>query len=568
MNTDPLAPLIVAAQRDANNPDAWRKLADACFAAGRAAEADAAYQRHIATSVNDPTLRKAALALAANRLDVAERLIKPHLKNHPTDVAAIRLLAELAGRLGRLDDAEGLLLRALELAPGFGAARLNLAMLHLRRQRFAEALEEVAALLTEAPTNPAYLNLEGVALARIGDYADAATRFGEVLKARPHQPRVWLSYGHSLKTVGQQAEAIAAYRRAIELEPSLGDAWWSLANLKAIRFTAGEIAAMAAALDHAGLSDDDALHLHFALGKAREDTGEFAAALTNYASGNSIRARQLAYDPAPVEALVAAGREVLTPGFFTERADWGEPAADPIFILGMPRSGSTLVEQILSSHSAIEGTRELPDIEMLARKLGPTDARHITALAAQSREALTAMGAQYLAATKVYRKTAAPLFIDKMPNNWAYIPLIKLILPNARIIDTRRGAMACCFSNFKQHYARGQAFSYRLDHMARYYRAYVAQMDHLDQILPGAVYRVSHEAMVADTDSEITKLLAWLNLPLEPACLRFWETERAVQTASSEQVRQRIFSDGLDQWRNFAPWLDELREGLGELSQA
>lgn len=422
-------------------------------------------------------------------------------------------------------------------------------MLRLRQHRYPEALAEVAVLLAAEPENPAFLNLEGVAQARIGDYADAAERFATVLAARPEQPKVWLSYGHSLKTVGQQAEAVAAYRRAIAYQPGLGEAWWSLANLKAARFEEADIAAMEAALAASDLADDDRLHLHFALGKAQEDAAQPAPAFTHYAEANRIRAAQLAYDPAPMEALVAAGVEQLDAGFFAARAGQGDPAPDPVFVLGMPRSGSTLVEQILASHPQVE---ELPDIEMLARSLGPIDARHITALAEAPAERLAAMGAAYLQATRLHRKEGAPFFIDKMPNNWAFVPLIRLILPNAKIIDTRRGAMACCFSNFKQHYARGQAFSYRLDHLARYYAAYVRQTAHLDAVLPGAIHRVSHEAMVADAEGEIRRLLAYCDLPFDPACLRFWETPARCKPPAPSRCAGRFSPMA---WSNGAPSL-------------
>ena len=562
---DTIAALTTAARTVPADPARWRALADACFRAGRVQEADAAYQQHILVSVNDPALRRAALDLAGNRLAEAERVLKPYLKVHPTDVAAIRMLAELAARIGRFDDAESLLGRALELSPGFGAARLNLAVLLLRRNRPEEALEQAERLLADEPENPAYLNIEGVIRAKIGDYGDAAERFAAVLAARPHQPRVWLSQGHALKTLGRQAEAVAAYRQAITLQPGLGEAWWSLANLKAVRFSADDIAAMEQALALATMTEDDKLHLHFALGKALEDERNYAASFGHYAEANRLRAGQLGYDPAPIEALVAAGEARLTARFFADREGWGDPACDPIFVLGMPRSGSTLVEQILASHPAIEGTRELPDVEILARSLGAAGEEHIAALEQASPELLADLGAQYLARTRVHRKTARPLFIDKMPNNWAFIPLIRLMLPRARIIDTRRGAMACCFSNFRQHYARGQAFSYRLDHLARYYTAYVRQMDHLEAAMPGAVHRVDHEALVDDAESEIRRLLAYLDVPFDPACLRFWETDRAVQTASSEQVRRPIFREGLDQWQGFAPFLGELSHGLGSL---
>jgi hypothetical protein len=275
----------------------------------------------------------------------------------------------------------------------------------------------------------------------------------------------------------------------------------------------------------------------------------------------------LGYDPAPVEQLVAATAAQCDAAFYAARASSGDPAPDPIFVLVMPRSGSTLVEQILASHPMVEGTRELPDIEMMARAIGPVDGGHIAALAALPPERLAHMGRAYLDATRLHRKAGRALFIDKMPNNWAFVPMIRLILPNARIIDTRRGAMACCFSNFKQHFARGQAFSYRLDHLARYYRAYVAAMAHHDAAMPGAIHRVTHEAMVADTEGEIRRLLAFVGLPFDARCLRFWETDRAVQTASSEQVRRPIFADGVDQWRGFAPFLGPLRDGLGDLAE-
>jgi Flp pilus assembly protein TadD len=568
---DLIEALREATRGERADPDRWRALADACFRAGLSVEADAAYQRATLVSVNDPVLREAALALASNRLDIAERLIKPHLKAHPTDVAAIRMLAELAARIGRLEDAEALLMRAIELAPGFLAARQNMAMLLLRTHRVPEALAEAQGLLEHEPDNPAFINLEGVALAKLGDYADATLRFEAVLKRRPKNARIWLSYGHSLKTVGRSSESVGAYRRAIELQPTLGEAWWSLANLKSVRFEACDIDAMERALqDGVRMSDEDRLHLHFALGKAHEDAKAPQSAFGHYAAGNAIRARQLHYDPKLVEALVDAAIERFDAAFFAARRQQGDRAPDPIFIVGMPRSGSTLVEQILASHSMVEGTHELPDLEMLARSLGPDDSGYLNAgfvdaLARCEPRRLAMLGAQYLKATRVYRKTSRPLFIDKMPNNWVFVPMIRLILPNAKIVDARRGAMACCFSNFKQHFARGQAFSYRLDHLARYYRAYVRFMSHIDQVLPGAVHRVRHEAMVADTDAQVRLLLEALGLPFEPACLRFWETDRAVQTASSEQVRRPIFRDGVDQWQDFDPFLGELRAGLGDL---
>jgi len=572
--SEPLAGLISAARAAPGDAARWQALAVAAARLGRSGEAEAAWAQAALAAVRDPALREAALALAQNRLEVAERLLKPHLKAHPEDVQAIRMLAELAGRIGRLDDAEGLLRRALEIAPGFHAARANLATVLLRRQRVDEALAEIGAVLAAEPDNAAFLNLEGVALTKIGEHGDAAARFAAVVARVPGNPRLRLSYGHALKTIGRQGEAVEAYRAAIALQPGLGEAWFSLANLKAVRFSDADVAAMEAALAGAGLSDDDRLHLHFALGKAREDLGAFEAAFGHYAEGNRIRAGQLGYDPGPVEGLVSQTRARVDGAFLAARAGWGDVSPDPVFVLGMPRSGSTLVEQILASHSMVEGTRELADIEIIARRFaarfvpdapgGPGAAllALVEAMARAPRAAFAEAGAAYLGATRVHRKLGRPLFIDKMPNNWAFVAFIRLILPGARIVDTRRGAMATCFSNFKQHFARGQAFSYRLDHLARYWRAYVAMMAHIDAVAPGAVVRVSHEALVAAPEREIRGLLDALGLPFEDACLRFWETDRPVQTASSEQVRRPISREGVDRWQDFAPWLGALVEGL------
>jgi tetratricopeptide (TPR) repeat protein len=458
--------------------------------------------------------------------------------------------------------------RAIELAPGFLSARQNLVMLHLRKGRFLQAMDEVGYLVDQEPNNPAFLNLEGVALARIGNYEDAVNRFRAVLDRRPHHARIWLSYGHTLKTLGRKEECIRAYRTAISQQVALGEAWWSLANLKAFRFDTEDIATMEGVLkNHSALSDDDRLHVHFALGKAYEDDGNVEPSFAHYLAANNIRAQQLRYDPQPLRDFVEAAKGAFTVDFFTSREEFGNPSGDPIFVVGMPRSGSTLVEQILSSHSGVEGTHELPQLEMLARELAPFDARLVAALLQITPEKAAQIGRDYIEKTKVYRKAGRVHFIDKMPNNWALVPLIKLILPNAKVIDTRRGAMACCFSNFKQHFARGQAFSYQLVDVGNYYKQYVEFMAWIDTVCPGFVIRVDHEHMVDNPNDEIRRLLSALGLPFEEACLSFWRTERAVQTASSEQVRQPIFKDGIDQWAKFKPFLSPLEQTLGDLAQ-
>ena len=555
-----------AAKRDPESADVWRALGDQLILAGDGPGADAAYAHHIRVSVNDPELRRAAIALIENNLPVAERILKPYLAQHPTDVAAIRMLAELAGRLGRNVDAENLLRRAVELAPSFAPARFNLATVLHRQNRPLDALAELDRLLTEDPDNAAYSNLKGAVFSRIGDHGQAIEQFEAVLRHRPNNAVVWMSYGHTLKTVGRQEDSVAAYRRSIDLRAGLGEAWWSLANLKTVRFTGEDIARMEAALK-GNVGAEDRFHLHFALGKAFEDAEKWEPSFRHYAEGNRLRRQVIDYDACETTDLVTRSAALFTRAFFAARSGQGAEAADPIFVLGMPRSGSTLVEQILASHPLVEGTRELSDIIALAhrlsgRKLRADPSRYPEVLGELDAAQLRALGEEYLERARVHRKTDRPYFIDKMPNNWAYTGFIHLILPNAKIIDTRRHPLGCGFSNFKQHFARGQAFSYSLEELGCYYADYIAAMTHIDAVLPGRVHRVLHEAMVTDTEAEIRALLDHLGLPFDPSCLRFWETERAVQTASSEQVRRPIFREGLDQWQHFEPWLGPLKAAL------
>ena len=511
-----------------------------------------------------PRLIEAAVAMNENRLHDAEPLLRAHLKEDPFDVAAIRMFAEVAGRIGRYKDAENLLRRAVELSPAFTAARANLALVLYRQNRAEEAIEQLNQVMAEEPDNPGHANLAAAAFGRIGDYTEAIGLYEAVLKEVPDQPRIWMSFGHTLKTVGRQADGVAAYRRAIELMPELGEAWWSLANLKTVRFSDEDIAAMEAALERGNIAEEDRFHLDFALGKALEDRGNAAVSFAHYTAGNALRRAGLEYDANETTRFVDRSITLTTAEFFAARAGQGCDAPDPIFILGMPRAGSTLVEQILSSHSLIEGTSELPDIPALARR----DATYPNGLPEISAENLQALGEEYLKRTRIQRKTDRPFFIDKLPNNWAHVPFIRLILPNAKIIDARRHPLGCCFSNFKQHFARGQPFSYSLEDIGRYYSDYVRLMAHVDAVQPGMVHRVIYEDMVDDTEAEVRKLLAFCGLEFEPTCLAFHETERAVRTASSEQVRQPIFREGTEGWKSFAPFLDPLRDALGPVLEA
>jgi predicted Zn-dependent protease len=568
--TEAISAVRRALQLKPDSSDAWRVLAEQLDLIGDSEGADGARAAHIKAGTKDPRLLGAAAALVANDLPVAETLLRNHLKAFPTDVAALRMLAEVAGRLKRYPDAQVLLERCLDLAPSFDAARHNYAVVLHREGKAAEALPHIEQLLAKEPRNPGYRNLKAAILANAGDYGEAIEVYEEVLRDFPHQSKVWMSYAHSLKTQRRQGESIAAYRRSIALEPTLGEAYWSLANLKTFRFEDGDVTAMRAALGQDGLSDDDRLHFEFALGKALEDEGEYEESFSRYAHGNAIRKKLIPYSLDDTSKFVRRSKAVFTAEFFASRDGLGAEAPDPIFIVGLPRAGSTLIEQILSSHSQVEGTMELPDIPRIAAEIfrheTTTNAHGFAhAVAAFRPQELRALGERYLAETRSQRKTAKPFFIDKMPNNFLFVGLIRLILPNAKIIDARRHPMGCCFSGFKQHFARGQSFTYGLEDIGRYYRDYVELMAHFDAVLPGRVHRVFYEAMIDDTDTEVRRLLDYCGLPFENACLKFYENDRAVRTASSEQVRQPIFREGVDHWRHFEPWLAPLREALGEV---
>ncbi|WCL52965.1 tetratricopeptide repeat-containing sulfotransferase family protein [Gimibacter soli] len=547
---------------------AWLALADMLTVQGKTDEADAAFARHIATSTNDPNLMAAATALVENRLPEAEHLLRAHLKQFPSDVAAMRMLAETGGRLGQYDDAVALLEHCIALAPGFDAARHNLALMLNRNGRLLEALDHLDFLIGKDGNNPNYRLLHAACLSRLGRYEEAIEAYERILKVFDGHPQSWMSYGHALKTVGRQEDGIKAYEKAVAIAPELGEVWWSLANLKTFRFSNDQLAIMEREVKREDISKEDRFHLHFALGKAYEDRKVYSQSFAHYEVGNTERREELQYSAEITSGLVARSKELLTADFFAARQGQGSQAADPIFVVGLPRAGSTLVEQILSSHSMVEGTMELPDIIAIAKELGFKDGRKGTGLypgsiAGLPADRLKALGEEYLDRTRIQRKEGTPFFIDKMPNNWLHAGLIHLILPNAKIIDARRHPMGCCFSGFKQHFARGQAFTYGLMEIGRYYHDYVDLMSHIDRALPGRIHRVIYERMVEDTETEIRALLDYCGLPFEESCLRYWETDRAVRTASSEQVRKPIFKDAVEHWKNYDPWLAPLREALG-----
>ncbi|AAK25090.1 tetratricopeptide repeat-containing sulfotransferase family protein [Caulobacter vibrioides] len=553
--------------------EAWRGLSESLELLGDRQGAERALARQLRASTRDPLLVEAATALAEDRLGEAERLLRDRLKADAGDVAAIRMLAETGARLGRYADAEALLTRCMELAPNFAAARHNLATMLYRQNKNLEALAQIEQLVAKDARHPGYANLYAAILARLGEYDRAIAVYGQVLADYPNQPKGWMSYGHALKTVGRQADSVAAYRKALDLAPTLGEVWWSLANLKTVRFTPEDLAAMSQALEAEGLSEDDRLHLHYALGKAQEDAQDWDASFQHYAAGAAIRREQLDYDADENTADTVRTKAVFSPAFIAARGGQGCAAPDPIFVVGLPRSGSTLVEQILASHSLVEGTMELPDLIVMARRLGGKTAKRAEStypesLAELSPEDLRALGEEFLERTRIQRKTDKPFFIDKMPNNFAHTGLIHLILPNAKIIDARRHPLGCCFSGFKQHFARGQAFSYDLTDIGRYYADYVDLMAHFDAVLPGRVHRVIYERMIADPEAEIRALLDHCGLPFEEACLSPHENDRAVRTASSEQVRRPIFKDAVEHWQKFESHLGPLKQALGPVLTA
>ena len=564
--TPAIASLRHALALKPNLTGAWRYLGDLLNASGDPQAAAAAYAQHVEAAVHDPALMQAARALVDNDLPKAEALLRAHLTQYPTDVAALRMLAETGTRLGRDANAQSLLEICLKLYPGFNLARHNLAVVLFRQNRHAEALPHIEHLRAEDPEDPIFRSLHAACLAMLGAYGAAIVMYEDMLAEFPDLPKIWLSYGHALKTIGRRTDSIAAYRRTIAQAPSLGEAYWSLANMKSLALTDNETNAISQQLAGPALPAEDRYHLHYTLGHALELRRDYAASWSHYAEGARIRRGELTYDADRTTTQMDRTRRLMTRAFFADRAGFGCTDEAPIFIVGLPRSGSTLLEQILASHSQVEGTMELPELARLSHELGQgRDSTYPEILAGLTPAALNALGARYLDRTRIYRQTQKPIFIDKMPNNVVHAGLIHLILPRAIIIDARRHPMAACFSAFKQHFAKGQHYSYDLTELGRYYSDYLALMSHFDEALPGRIYRVHYEDMVENTEEQTRRLLNHCGLDFQDACLRFHENARAVRTASSEQVRKPIFRDALHHWKNYETWLEPLRQALSKI---
>jgi len=547
----------------------WRALSELLRQLGETDEAGTA-AAHIQTLTRLPKEVVAATSMfAEGELSPAEQLIRQYLLRHPKDVEAMRLLAQIGVKLDVLDDAEFLLESVLTFAPDYNAARYDYVNVLSQRHKYTRALAEAEKLLAVEPDNALFRTAHANVCVGLGRHADALQTFRELLPIAAQPADLHLSIAHALKTLGQQSQAIESYRAAAAARPGFGDAYWSLANLKTYRFTDDELTRMRSDEAREGIAPVDRYHLCFALGKALEDRGDYPASFSYYERGNALKKKESRFSIDALESTVRAQESLCTREFFAARAGFGCERPDPIFIVGLPRAGSTLLEQILASHSQVEGTMELAEIPRLVHHLNGREQSgqpgHYPQILAQL-DAATFLkcGEKYVADTQAYRH-GKPFFIDKMPNNFRHVGLIHLILPNAKIIDARREPLSCCFSNFKQLFASGQEFTYGLEDIARYYRAYVDLMAHWDRVLPGKVLRVQHEELVEDLESQVRRMLEFLGLAFEPTCLEFYKTERSVRTASSEQVRQPIYKEGLDQWRNYEPWLGPLEAALGDL---
>jgi len=498
-------------------------------------------------------------------LEVAESMVRAYLIEHGDQIEAMRLLARIGIARKVFDDAQLLLAAVLKLAPDYRAARTEHAEVLIELHREADARRELEQLMQEDPQNRLYYQgLYATACVGVGEHERAIALYRELLTGTPADADVQLSIAHAQKTLGQRDEAIASYHRAAQCRRGFGDAYWSLANLKTYRFKPDELAHMRALQADAALNVEDRAHLCFALGKALEDGGSFAESFKYYELGNALKKADSRYRAEIIENNTEKQIALCTDEFFASRRGWGVPDADPIFIIGLPRSGSTLLEQILASHSQVEGTQELATVQQIVATLrGRDDPRYPGILAELGAPELRQLGERYLEASRIYRHDK-PYFVDKMPNNFRHLGLIHLMLPRAKIIDARREPIACCFSNFKQLFARGQEFTYSMEDIARYYRTYVELMRHWDRVLPGWVLRVKYEDVVQDLEGNVRRILDFCGLKFEPACMEYHKTVRSVRTASSEQVRQPIYRESLEQWKHFEPWLAPLIEALGD----
>ncbi|MBV9570578.1 MAG: sulfotransferase [Alphaproteobacteria bacterium] len=530
----------------------------------------AASAEHIALQLSE--LRELELVLANQEWAAGKNILREFLSRRPTNLFAIWKLADVNLRLDRRQEAETLLERALALAPDFSRARHMYAWCLFRRAKYERSQGQLEYLLQTDPNNPDYLRLKATAQLMQGDYDGAIVCLEQLVKKAPLLASAWADFGHALRTVGRREEAIAALRRAISLQPGLGGAWWNLASLRTFRFASSDIEIMRQEVKREDLDDDSRVRMHHALGKALEDEQQYAESFAHYARGNALHRKSHPYDARAVTDALSRVKAIFTRELFERRNRCGRPASDPIFVVGMTRAGSTLIEQILASHPLIEGTKELRIMNSVLTRLNDPKSRQALrypeVVPALDPDRLQRLGEEYMTLAGPHRKLDRPHFVDKSPGNFQQVGLIHLILPNAKIIDARRHPLACGFANFRHYFPHGQSFASDLADIGHFYRTYVDQMAHFDGVLPGRVHRVFYEDLVANTEGEVRALLAHCGLPFDERCLKFHETQRSVLTPSSEQVRQPIFTEALAQWRRYEEWLDPLKAALGEVLTA
>lgn len=554
----------------ARNPalsSSWQNLQVLYTSQGNARRTQACDEKLAALSKLPKELLSVTSMIYEGKLYLAEKLCRAFMQKNPQHIEGMRLLAKIGTELDILDDADFLLESCLEFAPDFRAARYDYAQVLYKRQRFQKSLEQADLLLEKEPDNPAFQLVCANAAAAVGDFDRALALYDRLLELSPDNLHFYMLKGHALKSLGERQRAIGAYQAAAKIKLDHGDAYWSLANIKTYRFEEAEIAQMQRAEADAATENIDRYRLCFALGKNFEDCNDYDRAFRYYARGNQLKLADSGYRAERTDDEFARQQAICTRQFFDDRAGFGTQSSEPIFVVGLPRAGSTLLEQILASHPMVDGTIELPNIISLAQKLGgrhkvDEESRYPAILETLDRQKFEHFGNDYLESIRVYRH-GAPFFTDKMPNNFRHIGLIQLIFPNAKVIDARRHPMACCFSNFKQLFGQGQDFSYGLEEIGRYYRGYVALMDHWESVLPEKILRVQYEDVVEDLESQVRRLLDFLGLPFDQRCIEFHKTERAVHTPSAEQVRQPLYKSGVEQWKNFEPFLDPLKESLG-----
>ena len=553
-----------------HHPTAWRVLGDLLAKAGHVERATDAYGRQLASSLVDVQMLEHVMSLGPDQIQIAGTMLREFLTIYSTDVTAIHMLGQVYMRVNQVEAAERMFALAVELAPGFVAARRDYAAALHRQMRSEEESRQLDILLENEPDNDGYRYLKATVLFRRGRFGESIEYCEKLLRENPDNASFWMAYGYALRTIGRQEDCIAAFRKAIQIEPGLGEAWWGLASLKTFHFGTVEIEAMQSQLARDDLRDENRAHMHFALGTALEGKEAYGESFEQYRRGNALRRAGSSYNSDEITQNVQREKAQFTREFFRGIAGSGCPSPDPIFIVGLPRSGSTLIEQILSSHSFVEGAGELPALTAIASRLESKEqARAASGQAGASSlldgEDLKLLGEEYLERAGAHRRLGRPFFVDKMPKNFHHLGLICAILPNARIVDARRHPLACCFSIYKQLFPSGLGPFYDLTDIGRYYRDYVDLTAHFDEVLPGRVHRVLYEQLVHDPEFEIRRLLKYCELPFEETCLRFYETERGVSTVSSEQVRRPVYQGAIEQWRHYEQWLDPLKDALGPL---